>query len=155
MTTRAPGWMKVALVVSLAVNLLIIGAIAGAVLRGTGPAARGTVNFALPYAQALEPETRRAMMRSVMQSEAGRAIRPRARRQGYADVVALLRADPFDAAALEAAVASQAQAFWTVQGQAQAQWLEIVAGMTAGERAVYAAAVEERLRRPRAKPPRP
>lgn len=103
--------LKIALAVSVALNLGVAGLIAGVAWHG-GPGGRGEMmvrdfGFGL-FNDALSPEDRQALRQSVM----GRAgdIRE-ARRQMQADgasILAALRANPFDPAALTAALDAQA-----------------------------------------------
>jgi uncharacterized membrane protein len=99
----APRWMRVLLGLSLALNLLILGAVAGVALRGgPGPQAVRDLGFG-PFAAALSPEDRAALRRAWMASGGGEGRRAaRAEMRGLLD---LLRADPFDAAAFSAHLA--------------------------------------------------
>ena len=134
---RAPMWMRILLAVSLALNLLIVGVVVGAVVRfGGGPPPRAGVDFALPYVRALEPGDRRAIFREVRRG--GAAFDRDAKRARYAAVVAALRAEPLDRDALAALVSAQADAAKQMQGAAQEAWLNLVSDMDAAERAEYA-----------------
>lgn len=96
--------LKIALVLSLALNLGVLGLVGGAWLHGRPD---GPPRFARdlgfgPFTEALSPEDRRALVR-----EFGRDMGdPRAfRREMRADLqelLQILRADPLDRAALEA-----------------------------------------------------
>ena len=103
--------LKIALAVSVALNLGIAGLIGGIAWHG-GPGGRGDMmvrDFGFgPFNDALSPEDRQALRQSVM-DRAG-DIRE-ARRQMQADganILAALRAEPFDPAALAAAIDAQA-----------------------------------------------
>lgn len=144
---RGPRWMRVALIASLAVNLLIVGAVAGALLRHGGPPPRGGLSFAMPYAKALPREARREMMRAVRETGTGEMLHRGARRAQYGAVLAALRAAPFDPEVLQREVQAQADAAWALRGAVQTEWLRQVAAMDAAERAAYADAVEARLDR--------
>jgi uncharacterized membrane protein len=99
----APRWMRILLVVSLALNLLILGAAAGMILRGgPGPQAVRDLGFG-PFAAALSPEDRAALRQAWVASGGGEGRR--ATRDEMRRLLDLLRADPFDAAALSAHVA--------------------------------------------------
>ena len=110
-TTRTSRWVKIALALSVALNLAVIGVIAGATLRASGDegsSRRGVrdVNFG-PFTEALTREQRRNMLGRL--GGKGSELREmRAQMRGdLDDVVATLRAEPFDPAAVEAAFARQ------------------------------------------------
>lgn len=146
---------KVLLVVSLTLNLLFVGVFAGAVWRNAGPdgqARRGPAlqNYAAPYVQALPRDERRALHRAM------RADHPKPDRKAryavYAQMLAALRAAPFDPGAVQSVLDGQRDASVGVQQAAQDQWMMTVTAMSAEERAAYADSLEERLKRgPRSK----
>lgn len=145
-------WVIVALCLSLALNLLIVGYIAGSVARhgGTGPDARtlpALGAFGAPYMIALPREDRRAVLRALQRDGEGRLPGRQARRDMFDDVLIQLRADPFDQAALEASVRRQADVSVAVQQRLQRAWLQKVAAMEASERQSYADQVESLLAR--------
>lgn len=150
--THVPRRMKWLLIGSLALNLAIVGLLAGAFLRHDGSAHRdargpGGTAFGQPYLRALPDKARREIFRIVRASE---EVPDRAaRRARYDDVIAELRADPFDPAALEKTVSEQAAGSVAVQRVAQNAWLQIVSDMSVPERAQYADAVAENLRHAR------
>lgn len=149
---RPPRWIKGLLFGSLALNLAFVGLIAGAVLRHDGPEHRGAhtpgpAAFGQPYLRALPREARREMFRSLREAD-GFPDREE-RRAVYAEVIARLRSEPFDVAALAAVVSQQAEGSIAVQRAAQDAWLQIVAQMSPAERAAYAEAVSETLRQGR------
>lgn len=160
--TRSPGrGLRIALVLSLAVNLLILGAVAGMLWRHAGPdglrmrgAPPGLGSYALPYVQALPVQDRRALHDALREGEAGRRQSRAARRAAYADVLSALRAEPFDADVLRAALARQRDTVMTVQDRAQALWLDRVRMMDAPARAAFADRIEEALSAPRHHPGR-
>lgn len=114
--TRPARWLKLALVVSLALNLLVAGALAGAAWRWTGgePARHAeasgasVVVFGLgPYSRALDEAQRRefrdaARLRGGEFREGRRVLRAQ-----LGEFIALLRADSFDAAAATELLARQ------------------------------------------------
>ena len=67
----------------------------------------------------------------------------------FTAVIEELRAQPFDAAALEATVAKQAETTVLVQKRAQAAWLGVISEMSDAERQDYADAVEAVLNKRR------
>lgn len=150
-TTALPLRIKWLLGVSLALNLAVVGAITGAVLRHDGPGGRfvrapGADSYAAPYVMALPRADRRAIFAQVrkdqQQADTGRTDR----RARYAQVIDALRATPFDRAALQAALDAQKATSLKVQSSVQAAWLDRVALMSDEARAAYASGIEEVLR---------
>ncbi|WP_415919988.1 periplasmic heavy metal sensor [Tateyamaria sp. SN6-1] len=144
---RSPLWVKLLLAVSLGINLCIAGLVAGFLLRGPG-VMRGDgpgLSYAMPYIIALERADRRAVLGTVR----GNPDLPdrRMRRAQFDDMLAALRSDPLDQDAVRAVLARQARGVSQVQAVAQAAWLDRLAQMSATERAAYADAVEEVLKK--------
>ncbi|MFN6979897.1 MAG: periplasmic heavy metal sensor [Gemmobacter sp.] len=133
---------------SLALNLAVAGLAAGVILRqggalpGAPPRAVALDPGFGPFAAALSPEDRRALRRAFL-AERGAVLEGiRADRADRAALVAALRADPFDPAAMDAAAARL-----TARGQERAELGQRlirahVLGMTAAERADFAARLE-------------
>ncbi|WP_298836541.1 periplasmic heavy metal sensor [uncultured Roseobacter sp.] len=141
--------LKLALFASLALNLAIAGLVAGTLLRSgpDRPGGPGADSYARPYMAALPREQRREMFRGI-RSANRQAIPDRgARRALYRDVLSALRTEPFDAVALETAARRQAEAGVRFLEATQTAWVQVVAGMSAQERAAYAQRVEEALSR--------
>src|SRR5262245_10716491 len=95
---RKPRWMMVALLASLALNLLIVGWVAGAVWRFRKPpvfAATITPNL-LGYASTLAPERRKQLWDATAQER--RHVRPFRRevRAAREETVKALIAEPFE-----------------------------------------------------------
>lgn len=153
--------LKWALGLSLALNLIIVGFVAGAIWRFTGPEAphrqwRGdTTSYGTPFVRALPREAKRAMYRQIR--EDAKSLPSRAdRRALYQDVLSELRADTFDRAAIEGLFAQQAETAQAVLKQAQSGWIDIVSQMDPDERRAVATRLEEALNRgPKRKPAKP
>ncbi|MCB6178352.1 periplasmic heavy metal sensor [Rhodobacter sp. Har01] len=104
---RTAGWVKALLALSLALNLAIAGLAAGAYLRDGGPPGRGDRDFGFgPLGEALSREDRKALRLAFLENfpalKDGRA----ALRGDFGALIAVLRADPLDPAALDAALAT-------------------------------------------------
>ncbi len=130
-----------ALVLSLAVNLLVLGVVLGMVwTRGGVSTPRAVqVDFgAMRYAAALEPADR-AALRAAWRDR-GPALRDlRVERQSdLATALEILPARPFDPAALEAVLVRQGARAADRQSLARELLVERVAAMTEAERAAYA-----------------
>ena len=140
--------LKIVLAVSLALNLLFVGLIAGAAFRfggKGGPQGPSMQSYAAPYMRALPREQRKAMNQT-MRAE---GLMPSRAERGkfYQDVLGALRAETFDPASIMVAMGKQRDVVSGVQTAAQDAWLKVVSDMSPAERLVYADALEERLKR--------
>lgn len=153
-----PRRLRIALWASVAVNLLVVFAIAGAVLlapdgprRGGGDdprTARGGPPELAAFSRALDgprSEELRARLRGDPVLRQGRD-RIRAGRRA---VVAALRAEPFDPDGLRAALAGQRQVQADLAQRGLDAFVEVVADLTPAERAAFVTALEDSLTRRR------
>lgn len=102
-TGQAPRWMKITLVVSLALNLLIVGAVAGAVVtKGGKSEARRDGPGANMITDALPKDERRMLRRDVRQALRDSPELRGGLRAEIAALADLMRASEFNADALEA-----------------------------------------------------
>lgn len=158
-TARTRPWVRIALFASLALNLLVVGLVAGAVLsegrRDGGPDRRpalADLGFG-PYVEALRPRDRMALARGLRrESGAFRDNRAEVRAQ-FQEILAALRADPYDPAALEALVTAQQSKLAERQALGRGLLLERLEAMEPAARAAYADRLEALLRRPPPPPP--
>lgn len=153
----APRWIRPALYVSVALNLLILGIFAGAVLSG----ARGvdrlprsvTLNLGV-YTEALSEADRRALRRDFLRAgpiEPGRGDL----RDSYAALLEALRAEPFDEDAAAAALSTQIAVAGARLDRAQQLMLGRFRQMAPAERAAFADRLEAQLRGVRQRITRP
>ncbi|SIO57302.1 Uncharacterized membrane protein [Rhodovulum sp. ES.010] len=147
---RTRAWVRIALVASLALNLLVLGMIGGAMLghRHDGPrgASFGPGELG-PYGRAFSAPDRDAL-RAALRAEAPRLRANREGvRAGFRDVLAALRAEPFDQARVEAALQAQQARLRDQMGLTRRLMLERVAAMSPEERSAFADRLEEVLRR--------
>lgn len=149
---RSGRGLKWALGISLALNLIIVGFVGGAAWRFAGPEGAErkmrveAISSGMVFVHALPREARREMRRAARRDGKGLPDRA-ARRAMYGDVLRVLRAETFDAAAVEAVFAQQAATAQGVLSRAQAGWVEVVSDMTVAERRAVADRLEEGLRR--------
>jgi uncharacterized membrane protein len=147
--TKPGKGLRIALALSLAANLAVIGAFAGAVLRD-GPGMRHAMVRDLgfgPYSEALSLEDRKSLRESLF--DRAPEIRD-TRQQARADAVALLqvlRADPLDAAALQAQMALQSDRMAKQLRLGQDLLVEQIIRMTTDERRAFADRLERGIRR--------
>lgn len=140
--------LRIALGLSLALNLLVAGLVAGAVLRDGGPRERMVRDLDFgPFTEALSPNDRDELRRDFVQ----RAPDLRGMRQAMqADLetfLAALRTEPFDPAALAQVLASQQGRMARRVELGQELLLDRLTAMDPAERAAFADRLERRLRR--------
>lgn len=147
--TQSNRGLKIALAVSVALNLGVAGLVGGIAWHG-GPGARGDMmvrDFGFgPFNDALLPDDRQALRQSVMARSGD--IRE-ARRQMQADgatILAALRSDPFDPAALAAALDTQAGHLGARLKFGSDVIRDYILGLTPEARTAFADRLEQRMR---------
>jgi uncharacterized membrane protein len=145
-------WMKILLVASLALNLLVAGALIGAVLGHDRDERRERSEvprefMRSPFLGALEGDDRRAVGRELMRDE-GSLRENRAELRGrFERLLAAIRAEPFDRAAIEAILDEQRAAGARRLELAEAAVLTRLSAMSPAARAAYADRLDRSLRR--------
>ncbi len=141
--------MRYLLIGSLALNLLVLGIIGGAVIRGPGGfgGPRG-VDLALgPIVEALAPEDRQAIRTQLRANDMLRQ-HPRQIREALATALqAALRAEPYDPAAIEAALSIQQNRLVAVQTAGQQVLVARIGLMTPQARLAFADRLQEAIGR--------
>ncbi len=133
--------LRVIFGLSIALNLLVVGALVGAGLRPDPPGRDFGARMSLGRVlyKELPREDRRTLRREVRQ----RVDRETLRQANVAsELYDALRAEPFDPDAINQLMDRQAQAQRTGQAAMRESWIEVLSGMSAAERIAYA----ERLR---------
>jgi uncharacterized membrane protein len=144
--TSAGKGLRIALAVSVALNLLIVGIVAGAMLRDGGQYGRiGEVDFG-DFAEALSLEDRSALRRAFIARAPEMRDTRRQMREDFQDLLAAIRAEPFDAAALRAAMTGQAERMTQRLQLGQKLVMERLEAMSPEDRAEFATRLEDRLR---------
>lgn len=140
---------KLLLGISLALNMAFVGLLAGAALRHGGDHERGpeATSFGTPYMRALPREARQSVLRSARLAGDAQMLDRAARKKLFDNVLASMRATPFDAEHMQRLVTEQARVSVAVQKSVQTAWVAAVESMTDAERLAYADAVEDILRR--------
>lgn len=154
-TRGAPRWMKWALVASLLVNMVAIGVLGGAVLRGflpmpPRPPILGEIGFG-PYTEALDQDQRQALRRAFALRGADLRRLRAAVGDDFTALLAVLRADPYDPAAARAIVDRQSDRLRGGMEIGQDLLLDRIAAMPLAERRAFADRLVEALKHP----PRP
>ena len=132
---RPSRWLYTALFVSMAANLLIIGAVAGGMWRFRhhgmgGPGERGLMGFVRQL-----PSDRQAVIGKDLgiEKEKLRPIRQEIQ-DGWAATTAAIGAEPFDKERLKAATAKSAEARAHMQGALSNAIIELAEKLTPNER---------------------
>ncbi|WP_460274945.1 periplasmic heavy metal sensor [Celeribacter sp. ULVN23_4] len=155
-TGKGVHWSRIVLVVSLALNIAILGIVGGALMRWNAGMERARTQQARdfgfgPFVGALETEDRRSLGRAFAQS----AGNPREAREKvgamFDAMLAALRADDFDADGFEALLSKQQQEFARGQRIGAKLVAKQISEMSVEQRKAYAERLEEFLRNP----PRP
>lgn len=147
--TKAPRWMKLAMVASVSLNLLILGAVAGTLGRHAveGRVAPRVVDTGGAYTMALSPKDRREIARAMAgQVREGRPDRAAARAE-YQKMIAVLAAEPFDRAQAQAVLSRQAAFAESRRAMAEQALLDRLEQMTPEERQGFAARLASGLAR--------
>lgn len=144
--TRPSRLWRGVLVVSLALNLAVVGVVGGAMVAGRfGDHPSPRIDFGVgPLARALPDDERRAIGRALRQDS---SLRGHDFRGQMAAVAAALRADPYDPAVTEALIAQQAERLSRVQAQARMAVLDRIAAMSPERRHAFADRLDKDLRR--------
>ena len=143
-------WGKLVLFVSLALNLAVVGMVAGAFLGGPhdrdGSSALRDLGFG-PFVYALPREDKREID-VALKREAGsfRDNRAEIKRQ-FEGFLAALRADPFDNAEVERLIGDQRSRIGERQRLGQRLLMERIRAMDARKRGDYADKLDSLLRR--------
>lgn len=144
---RSGRGLRIALAVSVALNLLILGLIGGAVIgaggRNDGPDLRALGLG--PFVRGLEREDRQSL-RERIDRESLRGER-RAVAMSLRGVQSALRAEPFDRAAAQAALSRSRAAAGALQAAGHGALLDQLVAMDAASRAALADRLERVLRR--------
>ncbi|MEO0369875.1 MAG: periplasmic heavy metal sensor [Pseudomonadota bacterium] len=146
-------WVRILLVMSLALNLLVIGAVAGVAIKG-GPWKHGgsppmAASGVGPFTHALSKRDRRAIGREMRQRGQESGWDRRAHRAALERMVLLLEATPFDAEAFKGEMKTAVTGLQGRMGDASEALAKRVEQMTDEERAAYVARIKEKMVRKR------
>lgn len=141
--------MRWLLIASLALNLLVAGIVVGALFDGPRGDRRppGPRDAVAPYTRALEAPDRRKLRRELRRAFLDRRGQGDVLAAPYRDVIAILRADPFDASALRDALAAQAAAASRRHDAGREVLTRHIAAMSAAERQAYTDRLEAEVAR--------
>lgn len=141
------GWMRIVLIASLAFNLLILGAVAGKILRHGGPGHGHDHRDGVHRMFHAVPEPRRAELKALLDADKAEIEKRRAEvarlRQAARDLIAK---DTFDTAAVEAAVNAVMAARMELRQLVTKRFIAALARMTTEERRAFVAHRNKRWR---------
>ena len=146
-----PGrWLKTVLVLSLALNLGVAGLVLGHNLKGRGEGPRPhsvrDLGFGF-FGPALTDADREALRTAFARNAPDLREARNAMREDVAAVLAAIRAEPFDAAAFDAALARSAARSMERRALGEALIRDHLAGLDAAARDGFATRLEDGLRR--------
>ncbi|WP_299927112.1 periplasmic heavy metal sensor [uncultured Pelagimonas sp.] len=141
--------IRLVLFVSLALNLVVIGLVAGVVFNG-GPPPRGAsrgFDTVLPYSRAFTEDQRRDLRRELRKSFAPSKGDKRGAGmvESYREALDVLRQDPFERARFDGVVNKQRALAEKRHGTGQDLLAKFLEAMTPEERAAYADRLETEI----------
>ena len=145
-------WMMPVLFISLALNLLVIGAVVGRALSPDAPYKRDRVSGPVrsvigePFVRALSREDRKALLADLRQQDPKIRENREVLRARFAAFLEALRADPFQPDEVRRLLAEQRSAAQGRQELGEVLLLNRLQAMSTDERAAYADRLQERLR---------
>ena len=129
---------KILFGISLALNLLIIGAVGGAMIRmSKGPVANHRASGLL-YMRALNFEDKKSFRKELFRNKDSRKIGRAKEYSSYSSAVKILKKDPFDRKAFEELLDQQTKFSKSSQRSARLALVAQIAKMTKEERMIYA-----------------
>ena len=143
--------MRTVLILSLAANLLFVGLLGGAAIGGRWrPDHRASMDVGFgPLTAALTREDRKAMGQSFMRNSPAVQADRQAAKADFGDLVKALRADPWDRAMAEAALARQSGRSLARMERGRAVLLDHIDAMSPQARQDFATRIEAALARRR------
>lgn len=156
-TAKPKAWVKVLLVVSLGINLLIVGLIFGAFLHGRDilhergtipPEARIMREMGLgPFLGAFPPEQRRQLGRSLREHIGSNQVNRADLAAELAKILQTIRADPYEHSALAAVFDRQKTRIADRAAVGRDVLLEAILAMSTEERATFASRMQRSMQR--------
>jgi uncharacterized membrane protein len=143
--------LRIALAVSVALNLAVVGVVVGALVKHDGPAGRmegRDLGFGA-FTEALNPDQRATLRRGFIAKMPDLRAARQEMRADQKTLLASLRAEPFDPAALSAVLTSQSQRAAGQLAVGQGLLRDLLLSMDAEARHGFADRLEERLKKGR------
>ncbi|WP_425049994.1 periplasmic heavy metal sensor [Psychromarinibacter sp. S121] len=147
---------RILLILSLGLNLLIVGLVAGAIVnRPHGPDRPPKIadlGFG-PYVRSLSREDQAALATAFKAEEGNFRERRETLRRQFEELLTALRATPYDHDAVQAIITSQQEEALASQRMGGRLFLDHLAGMSDAERTAYADKLESDVKRWRREKP--
>lgn len=145
--SRCPRWVKIALAVSLSVNLLIVGLVGGMAFRSDKMGPPRMTDAGGAYTQALTVKDRRDIGR-IIGRELQELRKDRATVLGeYQGMLEVLRTEPFDRAAAAQVLERQSSIFEQRRKAGETALLNRLEAMSVEERAAFVERLEKGIQR--------
>lgn len=139
--------LRILLIASLALNVMIVGVVAGGIMKGRSPGPFGGFDMTIgPFAEALGDDDRRAIRAELRDRRDIRPPRYEDRIAAMEGFLASVRAENFDPAAIEAMFAEQRARASNAMEAGQQALLNRITAMDSDERARFAERLERELR---------
>lgn len=139
-------WVRILLILSLGLNLLIVGLAAGAAWRHAGD--RGGRDFGFgPLSEAFSTEDRRELREAFVERHPDARAERQAMREDLEALITALRAEPFEPIALEAAMTKISQRNAQLLQTGSELVVAQIKAMDATERAAFADRLEKGMRK--------
>ena len=137
---------KILFGISLALNLLIVGALGGAMLRvGKGPVVKHRASGNL-YMRALNFEDKKALRKELFKNKDSPKVVRAKEHSSYSSAVKILRKYPFDQKAFEDLLDQQTKYSKSRPSLARAVLITKIENMTKKERLIYSKRLEDLIR---------
>ena len=137
---------KILFGISLALNLLIVGALGGAMLRvGKGPVVKHRASGNL-YMRALNFEDKKALRKELFKNKDSPKVIRAKEHSSYSSAVKILRKYPFDRKAFEDLLDQQTKYSKSRPTLARAVLITQIENMTKKERLIYSKRLEDLIR---------
>ena len=134
---------KILFGVSFALNLLIVGALGGALMRkGKGPMANHLASGFL-YIQALDFQDKKVLRKEISRNKDGRKLVKARNQANFSSALGILKNHPFDRSAFENLLNEQAKYSKSRQSLARIALVTHIENMTKEERLIYALRLED------------
>ena len=137
---------KILFGISLALNLLIVGALGGAMLRvGKGPVVKHRASGNL-YMRALNFEDKKALRKELFKNKDSPKVIRAKEHSSYSSAVKILRKYPFDRKAFEDLLDQQTKYSKSRPSSARTVLITQIENMTKEERLIYSKRLEDLIR---------
>lgn len=145
---KSTWWLRALLVGSLALNLVVVGVVVGVLVKHGHPSGGPRFDLTVgPLTRAMEEPQRDGVRAALRDRGVFRAMDRSAMRTDQQDLIATLRADPFDDAAFRAILSRQRVRLAAGQETVADVVSDQIARMSAPQRAAFADRLGAQLRR--------